>query len=157
MLEEDHCDLDATHKILENVKAEQARHRAAHATLNENERRAWLRNRRETIPHVAEKLEALIREHLRHLDPPLKNALDYTATTENPFSTGPAQPTHPVLKDILDLLERLKTDPIFQPRAVRPAHRPDCPAVPAAEADLRRLGIREESVFGLLCCVGVKD
>lgn len=150
-------DLEALQKILVHVREEYAKHRDAHATLSEKKSRVWRRQRRETIPHAAEKLEILIRDHLRHLDERLKDALRYTASLDNPFSTGPRQPVHPVLEKVLGTIELLKTDPIFQPRSPRPTHRPECPAIHQAETELRGLKIPKETALELLRLVGVKN
>jgi len=53
--------------FLTAVKSAHQEYVVAQTTLNEESRLVWLRQRRETIPHAAEKLELLIHEHLRTL------------------------------------------------------------------------------------------
>jgi len=155
-LDPSRVDFDLVFNILTAVKRAHQDYVAAQTTLNEESRLVWLRQRRETIPHAAEKLELLIHEHLRHLDPPLKNALRIFDIPGNRFSTGPEQPTHPVLEKVHELIALLKTNPIFQPVRVRPQHRPKCPAVQEAEKNLRKAGVTKETTLELLRLVGVK-
>ncbi len=149
-LQNDGFDLAAICNTLKIAVNENAKASETHQMLTEM--KPWIRMQ-DPMVNTIEKFEQLVCEYLRKMDDRKKDTLRQTAPSWNLFSTGTADEVPRMAREIID---RLKTDPVYTASTNRPKGNQPEPWKNKAEAALRDMSVPKAATDALLRLYNLK-